>query len=80
MKTGAIRKIGTGVLFIVLLSGMIGYVIQTTEAFQAVKSQEQDIGVSRCGVGLPPCRQDRSWEGVRCMNGYCKRDNAPALF
>ena len=32
------------------------------------------INESRCGVDLPSCTS-----GLRCINGYCKSDNAPML-
>jgi hypothetical protein len=70
----------TGVLFIVLIVGMIWYVAQTVEAFQNQSGEEEGnegkegLASQRCGIGLPPCRRGRGWEGIRCVNGYCKSD------
>lgn len=59
------KRASIGILFIVLLSTMIGYVAQTAEGFVNSPFQAQ-----RCGVGLQPCKG----VGVRCMNGWCRSD------
>lgn len=68
------KRTSMGILFIVLIMTMIGYVIQTTEGFVSTSSSEvmidQPFQNYRCGVNLPPCKG----KGVRCMNGYCKSD------
>jgi hypothetical protein len=69
-----LRRSTAGIVFLVLLASMVGYIVQTTEGFTA--SLPDGRGPQRCGVGLPPCLPQRGWEGVRCMNGWCRSDIA----
>ena len=58
-----------GMLFIILVMGMIMYLVITSIA------SENFIDIGRCGVDLPSCLGER----VRCMNGYCKSDIPPKM-
>ena len=49
----------SGILFIILICGMIYLSKRASEGF-----------ANRCGVDLPSC----SGKHIRCMNGYCKSD------
>lgn len=67
------KRTSIGIFFIVLLAGMIGYIVQITEAFEAYPSvdiQNNTSHVHRCGIGLRPCKG----KGLRCINGYCRLD------
>lgn len=69
-----IKRTSLGILFIVLLSTMIAYVVQTTEGFISKPPSEviieSEFETHRCGIGLPSCKG----KGVRCINGYCRLD------
>lgn len=85
MRIGGVLKRGTGILIIVLFAVIMGYLIQVTGIFERIQNQEKEktgerIDTSRCGIGLSPCRKERGWEGVRCINGYCKKDNIASPF
>jgi hypothetical protein len=56
----------SGILFVVIVTLMISYLIMT-------RTSEQFVDKDRCGVDLPSC----SGKNVRCMNGYCKSDMIP---
>jgi hypothetical protein len=60
---------------------MVGYLIQTTntEGFapRPLFIEKEGQGPQRCGIDLPPCLPRNGsvgWEGVRCMNGWCRSD------
>jgi len=73
-----LRRSNAAILFLVLLATMVGYIIQTTEGFAPSPAflSPEGQGPQRCGIGLPPCLSQRGWEGVRCMNGWCRSDKA----
>lgn len=58
-----------GLVFLVILLGMVLYVVLSSTAFV------EGFTGQRCGVDLPSCQGER----VRCINGYCKSDVAPRL-
>ena len=68
------KRTSIGILFIVLIASMIGYVFQTTEGFVSTLPSkvmvDQPFRAYHCGVDLPSCKG----KGVRCMNGYCRSD------
>lgn len=59
----------SGMLFIVLIIGMVMYLITTPLA------SEGFVDPGRCGVDLPSC----SGKHIRCINGYCKLDIPPEM-
>lgn len=60
-----------GILLLVLVLAMVGYVIQSTAVLEPFQERE---GPRRCGVGLPPCLPVGEGQSIRCMNGWCRSD------
>lgn len=58
-----------GMIFIISIAGMMMYLVLMPNI------SETFVDAGRCGVDLPSC----SGERIRCMNGYCKSDIAPAM-